>query len=178
MSLMIDNPLRSTNRHRANGLRPCPGRGAAAPEPTPATTPGPVLEPEPSPVVSSEIEWADLDDWPGDESEESDDSSEAVPAETLPAPQPVAPTAPLFGGGPAVPPTRTVAPFPPIRAGGGRHRLPTAVRRRPGPIAAGLMVAATTLAVGSLRSPQPPTGNHVVASAQLLAREEGSHPYE
>ncbi|MEY9872224.1 hypothetical protein ABH931_001698 [Streptacidiphilus sp. MAP12-33] len=51
----------------------------------------------------------------------------------------------------SVPPTYSVALFPPIRAGRGRHRLPTPVRRRPGPITAGFLVAATTLAVGSLR---------------------------
>jgi hypothetical protein len=103
---------------------------------------------------------------------------ETLPEETLPEPQPMAPTAPLFGGGPAVPPTRTVAPFPPIRAGGGRHRLPSPVRRRPGPIAAGLMVAATTLAVGSLRGPLLPAGSHGVAGAPLLVRNESDHSYE
>ena len=51
----------------------------------------------------------------------------------------------------SIPPTYCIASFPPILAGRGRHRLPTPVRRRPGPIAAGLLVAATTLAVGSLR---------------------------
>ncbi|WP_370147704.1 hypothetical protein [Streptacidiphilus sp. EB129] len=64
-----------------------------------------------------------------------------------------------------MPPTRAVAPFPPIRAGGGRHRLPSAVRRRPGPFAAGLMVAATTLAAGSLRSFTPPAASHRTADA-------------
>ncbi|MHA6762444.1 hypothetical protein [Streptacidiphilus sp. PAMC 29251] len=85
------------------------------------------------------------------------------PAAEQPAPVPVAGTAPALGPRPAalpcdglaVPARRTVALFPPIRAGGGRHRLPRAVRRRPGPIAAGLMVAATTLAAGSLRLSAP-----------------------
>jgi len=158
MSLMIDNPLRSSNRHRAHGRRPGPGGDAPVPDP--------------APTVSSEIEWTDCETWSDDEPDE------AVPEETLPEPQPMAPTAPLFGGGPAVPPTRTVAPFPPIRAGGGRHRLPSPVRRRPGPIAAGLMVAATTLAVGSLRGPLLPAGSHGVAGAPLLVRNESDHSYE
>ena len=86
----------------------------------------------------------------------------------VPAPRPAPPATPLVGGGPAVPPTRTVALFPPIRAGGGRHRLPAPVRRRPGPIAAGLMVAATTLAAGSLRGPLTATGGvHAAARAPL-----------
>jgi hypothetical protein len=51
----------------------------------------------------------------------------------------------------SIPPTYCIASFPPILAGRGRHRLPAPVRRRPGPIAAGLLVAATTLAVGSVR---------------------------
>ena len=86
----------------------------------------------------------------------------------VPAPRPVPPATPLVGGGPAVPPTRTIALFPPIRAGGGRHRLPAPVRRRPGPIAAGLMVAATTLAAGSLRGPLTATGGaHAAARAPL-----------
>ncbi|MFD0329239.1 hypothetical protein ACFQZC_16315 [Streptacidiphilus monticola] len=50
----------------------------------------------------------------------------------------------------SVPPTRVVAAFPPILAGTGRHRLPPPLRR-PGPVATGLLVAATTLALGALR---------------------------
>jgi hypothetical protein len=171
MSLMIDNPLRSTNRHRARGPRPGPGEDAPAPG-AEAT-------------VSSEIEWAECEEWSEDEPDDAPECApreclphESTPRENAPEPQPMAATAPQFGGGPAVPPTRTVASFPPIRAGGGRHRLPSPVRRRPGPIAAGLMVAATTLAVGSLRGPLLPAGSHGVASAPLLARDESGHSYE
>lgn len=52
----------------------------------------------------------------------------------------------------AVPPPRAVPLFPPIRAGSGRHRLVPPVRRRPGPVAAGLLVAAATLSAGALRA--------------------------
>ncbi len=99
----------------------------------------------------------------------------------VPAPRPVLPATPLVGGGPAVPPTRTIALFPPIRAGGGRHRLPAPVRRRPGPIAAGLMVAATTLAAGSLRGPLTTTGGaHAAARAPLAVHspDDWGHSFE
>ncbi len=69
----------------------------------------------------------------------------------------------------SIPPTYCIAAFPPIRAGG-RHRLPTPVRRRPGPIAAGLIVAATTLAVGSLR--QLPGSSERGAAAGARAHPE------
>ena len=86
--------------------------------------------------------------------------------EPVPAPRPVAPVLPLVGGAPAVPPTRSIALFAPIRAGGGRHRLPASVRRRPGPVAAGLLVAVAMLAVVALRGPQPPScGSHPAAGA-------------
>ncbi len=109
------------------------------------------------PAEQREQRWTDSwsDHWVEDE-----------PA-PVPAPRPVPPATPLVGGGPAVPPTRTIALFPPIRAGGGRHRLPAPVRRRPGPIAAGLMVAATTLAAGSLRPLTATGGAHAVARAPL-----------
>jgi hypothetical protein len=81
------------------------------------------------------------------------------------APDDDAPQRSLLGVSPAVPPRREVAMFAPIRAGRGRHRLPSVVRRRPGPIAAGLMVAATTLAVGTLRLPGPALPGHAAATA-------------
>ncbi|MFC5907618.1 hypothetical protein [Streptacidiphilus monticola] len=68
----------------------------------------------------------------------------------------------------SVPPTRVVAAFPPILAGTGRHRLPPPLRR-PGPVATGLLVAATTLALGALRpvnsgaSAAPPGSSEVRA---------------
>lgn len=50
---------------------------------------------------------------------------------------------------PEVPPGLTVPSFPPIRAGcGGRHRLRQALRRGPGPLAAGLLATAAALAAG------------------------------
>ncbi|AXI79106.1 hypothetical protein [Peterkaempfera bronchialis] len=53
-----------------------------------------------------------------------------------------------------VPPRRSVPPFPPVRAGcGNRHRLRQAVRCGPGPLAAGVLAAATALAFGPLREP-------------------------
>jgi hypothetical protein len=90
--------------------------------------------------------------------------------EPVAAPQPVASTVPLVGAAPAVPPTHRVAPFAPIRAGTGRHRLSTSVRRRPGPLTAGLLVAATTLAVGSLHGPQLPFCGHAAARSPVQLR--------
>jgi hypothetical protein len=157
MSLMIDSPVHGTTRQRAHSLRPGPARD----EPDhPAAAPP----------------WEDEEAW------DQDDSPAAWPAATVaevPAPSPAAPSpavgprpSPLPCDGLAVPPTRTVAHFPPIRAGGGRHRLPGAVRRRPGPIAAGLMVAATTLAAGSLRSFAPPAA--IQRSADAPAHSDGN----
>jgi len=87
--------------------------------------------------------------------------------EPVAAPQPAAPTVPQVGGAPAVPPTRRIASFAPIRAGAGRHRLSASVRRRPGPFAVGLLVAATTLALGSLHSPQLPFCGHATAGTPV-----------
>ena len=94
--------------------------------------------------------------------------------EPVAAPRPVAPTVPLVGGGTAVPPTRRVALFAPIRAGGGRHRLAASARRRPGPIMAGLMVAVTTLAVGALCSPEPPSHGHAAFGVPVHAHSGGA----
>ena len=162
MSAMIDSPVRHVNRHRAHSLRPGPGRDAV-----------PVTDP-----VTEESwddrNWADKD-W-DDKGWDADATAEvttpvlgpALAPALAPTPQACTPvptvrTRPAVGPSPAAqpcdglaePPRRTVGPFPPIRAGGGRHRLPAAVRRRPGPIAAGLMVAATTLAAGTLRFSAP-----------------------
>ncbi|MEY9962970.1 hypothetical protein ABIA33_000996 [Streptacidiphilus sp. MAP12-16] len=198
MSLMIDNPIRRANRHRAHAFR--------SPAPAPAPAPAHSLSAPP---------WADEETWDEDDTAASSDpasgqasapasgpisgpasgpisgpisgltngptSGPAYASSNLwwePAPEPrPAPAVPVpsFGtrpsdlpcDAPSVPPTRAVAAFPPIRAGGGRHRLPAAVRRRPGPIAAGLMVAATTLAAGSLRNPTPPATTHTTAGAAL-----------
>jgi hypothetical protein len=167
MSAMIDSPVlqvdqqsnRQPNRHRAHSLRPGPGRDAPA-----AVT---------APPWTAEETW-DERTWDDDKDGEhppaaTSTSPVLTPAATAPFPPPSAPAPavdvhPALGPRPAaqpcdglaVPPRRTVGPFPPIRAGGGRHRLPAAVRRRPGPIAAGLMVAATTLAAGTLRFSGPP----------------------
>ena len=160
MSAMIDSPARHVNRHRDH----------AHDTPTAA-----------EPQSYAEPQWAVAEVWTAEEawddrhwdsrSWDSRDRDEAAD----PEPVPTGASAPAVGPGPAaqpgdglaVPPRRTVAPFPPILAGRGRHRLPAAVRRRPGPIAAGLMVAATTLAAGSLRFSAPPplrtsadTGHH------------------
>ncbi|MBF9071600.1 hypothetical protein [Streptacidiphilus fuscans] len=75
----------------------------------------------------------------------------------------------------SIPPTNCIAAFPPIRAGRGRHRLPGPVRRRPGPVAAGLLVAATTLAVGSLRQPPGPGESAPTAGARAHA-QTGAFP--
>ncbi|GAA2804526.1 hypothetical protein GCM10010441_31650 [Kitasatospora paracochleata] len=56
----------------------------------------------------------------------------------------------------AVPPRRGVPLFPPIRGGGGWHRLRQAVRRRPGVLATGLLAAATALTAGPLHPGAPP----------------------
>ena len=169
MPSMIDSPVRHVtrqpNRHRAHSLRPGPGRDA--------------------PVAAAAPQWAAEETWDDgtwDDDKGGNEEPEAVGAVSgfAPAPAPAYFSAPFVpapsvpapavdtrpavgprpaaqpGDGLAVPPRRTVAPFPPIRAGGGRHRLPAAVRRRPGPIAAGLMVAATTLAAGTLRFSTPP----------------------
>ena len=169
MSAMIDSPLppvnRQPNRHRAHSLRPGPGRDAPAAVGAPPWT--------------AEDAWDDRT-WDDDKDGEreplptaSGTSPGLAPTATAPFPAPApAPSVPAPAvdihpavgprpaaqpcDGLAVPPRRTVGPFPPIRAGGGRHRLPAAVRRRPGPIAAGLMVAATTLAAGTLRFSSPP----------------------
>ena len=180
MSLTIDTRFRQTdrpaNRHRAHSLHPDPGREAA----TAATAVTATAEAAPL--------WADEETW--------DDEDLYAPA-AVPDPQPTpfsAPSAAPFAGPPVqaeraaesttpnrprtsptgdphlpVPPRRTVAPFPTIRAGGGRHRLPTAVRRRPGPIAAGLMVAATTLAAGSLRLSAPLASQTAARTAHQCA---------
>jgi hypothetical protein len=156
-SLMSGSPARRANRHPAHSLRPGPGRDQ----------PLPVQEPD---------AW----DEPGWDDEGT--LSAAVPT---PSPEPAPATARTLAPrpaalpceAPAVPPRRTVGPFPPIRAGGGRHRLPAAVRRRPGPIAAGLMVAATTLAAGSLRGfPVPAPGHHPAAAGAPLHIEVVDDP--
>jgi len=85
--------------------------------------------------------------------------------EPVAVPRPIAPTVPLVGGAP-VPPTHRVAPFAPIRAGTGRHRLSASARRRPGPIAVALLVAVTTLVLGTtLHSQQQPFHGHAAASS-------------
>ncbi|SEK22656.1 hypothetical protein SAMN05414137_101154 [Streptacidiphilus jiangxiensis] len=75
----------------------------------------------------------------------------------------------------SIPPTYCIASFPPIFAGRGRHRLPTPVRRRPGPITAGFIVAATTLAVGSLRQ-FPGSGEKVAAAGARSHPASGTFP--
>lgn len=170
MSAMIDSPVRhvnrQVNRHRAHSLRPGPGRDAV-----PAAAPA-AEEEAWDDRTWDEKGWDDKD-WGVDASAAARTSApllapvDATPPTgvdgPLPVPTPSVRTRPAVGPSPAaqpcdglaVPPRRTVGPFPPIRAGGGRHRLPAAVRRRPGPIAAGLMVAATTLAAGTLRFSAP-----------------------
>ena len=156
-SLLSGNPVRRANRHRAHSLRPGPGRDQSLP----------VHEPE----AWDEAGW----DHGEDTSATADPAPAPAPATSGPlAPRPAA----LPCEAPAVPPRRTVAPFPPIRAGGGRHRLPAAVRRRPGPIAAGLMVAATTLAAGSLRGIPVPAPSHPAATAPLHIEVVDDPPQE
>ncbi|TDU04658.1 hypothetical protein EDD99_3133 [Streptomyces sp. 846.5] len=163
MSLMTESllsvsgsPVRRANRHRAaHSLRPGPGRDQSLP----------VHEPE----AWDEAGW----DYGEDTSATADSAPAPATAGPL-APRPAA----LPCEAPAVPPRRTVAPFPPIRAGGGRHRLPAAVRRRPGPIAAGLMVAATTLAAGSLRGIPAPAPSHPAAAAPLHIEMVDDPPQE
>lgn len=173
MSLMTESLLSGTqarraNRHRAHSLRPGPGRDH----------PQPVHEDIQEPGAWDEPGW-------DDEGTISAVGPAAVPvAVPVPAPEPAPATAHALAPrpaalpceAPAVPPRRTVAPFPPIRAGGGRHRLPAAVRRRPGPIAAGLMVAATTLAAGSLRGIPVPAPSHPAAAAAPLQIEVVDDP--
>ncbi|MFC1435216.1 hypothetical protein ACEZDB_31695 [Streptacidiphilus sp. N1-3] len=131
-----------------------PTRSAPAAVPVP----DPVLEPTPAaaPVWTAEDAWDDKA-WDEEITEPTPAPAPAVAPEPAVGARPALDPYPaaLPGDGLAVPARRTVALFPPIRAGGGRHRLPAAVRRRPGPIAAGLMVAATTLAAGTLRLSAP-----------------------
>ena len=164
MSLMTEplhgSQIRRPNRHRAHSLRPGPGRDH------PQSVHEAIQEPE---------AW----DEPG-----WDDEGTVSAADPVPEPAPTASRTPALAPrpaalpceAPAVPPRRTVGPFPPIRAGGGRHRLPTAVRRRPGPIAAGLMVAATTLAAGSLRGIPVPAPSHPAAAGAPLHIEVVDDP--
>ncbi|MFC1415256.1 hypothetical protein [Streptacidiphilus cavernicola] len=183
MSAMIDSPVRHVNRHRAHSLRPTPGRDTA-PTATADRAAESATDPLWTATESVTETWDDRiwDDkgWDVDTLEASGAESAGTAASAAhapspatlspapvpapaPAPAPAFDTRPVVAPGPAsqpgdglsVPPRRTVGPFPPIRAGGGRHRLPAAVRRRPGPIAAGLMVAATTLAAGTLRFSAP-----------------------
>jgi hypothetical protein len=58
---------------------------------------------------------------------------------------------------PYIPPRRSVPQFPPIRPGGrgGRRLLRRAVRRRRGPLAVGLAVAATVLTVSATHGASP-----------------------
>ena len=175
MSAMTDSPVRLVNRQRAHSLRPGPAR--------PAPDPGPVAPLWATEEAWDDRGWDEESDEQETAREAAGPAAPTVyhpPAGLLgasqagadpdaagayhpghrpaPSPAPVRAPARLAAppcDGPAVPPRRTVAPFPPIRAGRGRHRLPSAVRRRPGPIAAGLMVAATTLAAGTLRLSAP-----------------------
>lgn len=180
MSAMIDSPVRYVNRQRTHTLRP---------EPEPSRTAA-------APLWANEAAW-DEHGWDeeDDDAGSGSGSGSAVvaavydppeplgpihapthaPAPALPKPVVDVPAVPAARSrssappcdGPAVPPRRTVALFPPIRAGRGRHRLPSAVRRRPGPIAAGLMVAATTLAAGTLRITLPPAGTTAAGPGNL-----------
>lgn len=162
-SLLSGNPVRRANRHRAHSLRPGPGRDQPLP-------------------VHAAIQEPDAWDEPGwdhgeDLSATAGSGPDPDPAPATSGPLAARPAA-LPCEAPAVPPRRTVAPFPPIRAGGGRHRLPAAVRRRPGPIAAGLMVAATTLAAGSLRGIPVPAPSHPAAAAPLHIEVVDDPPQE
>lgn len=175
--MLVDSPFRPADRrpspYPAHSLVPGPGRDApaAGPEPTGQQT---------DQLADQPARWSDDDSWddedlyaPADLPAPIGHTVNSAPEPVRqpapnpaaqPAPQPfpaagAAAPAPASGARPAhcsVPPRRSVALFPTIRAGGGRHRLPSPVRRRPGPIAAGLMVAATTLAAGSLRLAAPP----------------------
>ncbi len=165
MSLMISDPSRSAaQRRQVPSETPSdpsgPGAaGDAVADGGPGVDDGPGVDNGPG--GGSAQGWVQgwVESWAEDE------------PEPVAAPRPHAPTVPLVGDAPAVPPTHRVAPFAPIRAGGGRHRLPASVRRRPGPVTAGLLAAATTLAVGALRGPQPPSTGHtglgVPATAQV-----------
>ncbi|MFC1441780.1 hypothetical protein ABUW04_26355 [Streptacidiphilus sp. N1-10] len=163
-SLLGGGPVRRANRHRAHSLRPGPGRD----------------HPQPVHEALQEPEAWDDPGW-------DDEGTVSAAAGSVPEPTPMTARTPALAPrpaalpceAPAVPPRRTVGPFPPIRAGGGRHRLPAAVRRRPGPIAAGLMVAATTLAAGSLRGiPVPPAGHPAAAGAPLHIEVVDDPPQE
>lgn len=170
-----------------------PHDASDVPDPAPSTEPGggpgggPAGEPggeagagavEPAPSLAESLADNWLEDWAENLADAWSDNWTEDEPEPARAPRPVARTAPLLGAGPAVPPTRRVASFAPIRAGGGRHRLPAQVRRRPGPIAAGLMVAVTALAVGSLHGPQPPSADHSAAGVPLPGRTGPGHSYE
>lgn len=147
MSLTISDPLHTGDGHEPGGSGPEQEQQPASAEPAPGTAS------EAAPGTGWLEGWTET--WAEDD------------PEPVAAPRPAAPTVPLVGGAPAVPPTRRVALFAPIRAGTGRHRLSTAVRRRPGPLTAGLLVAATTLALGSLHSPQLPFCAHAAASGPV-----------
>lgn len=199
MSLTIDNPFRQTDqpstRLRAHSLSPDPGRDAAPvapdapagptatdsaslwadeeswdhedlyappPLPTPLQVPTPQLT---QPTQSAPLPTPHPDPVPTPRP----DPLQAPLPDALPDALPAFCAPPTGAPRLSVPPRRTVAPFPTIRAGGGRHRLPTAVRRRPGPIAAGLMVAATTLAAGSLRLSSLPATHAVTRTAHQCA---------
>jgi len=158
MSLMISDPSRSAaSRPYTPGTQGDASPRAGSPTKGPAKGPAGNLE-------RTELERTErwIESWAEDD------------PEPVPAPRPVAPVLPLVGGAAAVPPTRSIALFAPIRAGGGRQRLPAAVRRRPGPVAAGLLVAVAMLAVGALRGPQPPScGSHPAAGAPALLSAGG-----
>ncbi|WP_052433269.1 hypothetical protein [Streptacidiphilus carbonis] len=166
-SLLTGGPGRRPARHRAHSLRPGPGRD----HPSAAAETDHASGHASGHASAHDLHTSthDLAAW----DEPGWDDEEAVLSGPDLAPAPAAVRTPTFAPrpaalpceAPAVPPRRTVGPFPPIRAGG-RHRLPSAVRRRSGPIAAGLMVAATTLAAGSLRGiPAPPPGHPAAAAA-------------
>jgi hypothetical protein len=183
MSAMTDSPVRLVNRQRAHSLRPGPARPVPDPSPSPSPSPSPTAPPWATEEAWDDRSWDEEGEEQETAREAAGQAASTVyhpPAgaaagpgpgsgpspgpspvracgpvpHPAPAPAPAQVAAPPCDG-PAVPPRRTVAPFPPIRAGRGRHRLPSAVRRRPGPIAAGLMVAATTLAAGTLRLSAP-----------------------
>ena len=153
MSLMISDPSRSP----------------AAPQQLvpPQLVPQQLVPPQ---FASGEPRGADpgggsLESWAESWTESWTETWTEDDPEPVAVPRPIAPTVPLVGGAP-VPPTHRVAPFAPIRAGTGRHRLSASARRRPGPIAVALLVAVTTLVLGTtLHSQQQPFHGHAAASS-------------